>query len=630
MAPSIFSSVGIRSVTLSAYISWDSKSGGSHILKSLIRFLPFMTFIIGCVIALIIANADKRLDEDHAQASLERQALFAEIQFQDRITMFRQLLYTGYGLMAHDPEMTLDEWQHFVGALKLGASYPGLERFSIVKYVKESDIRDFVGRLEKQVPGFAIIPPGNRPDYMIMTRGLNLGNVDNLIGYDIGSNQSRRLTAELSRDSGDATLSPPVPIIAGQKEQDGPLSYIYYLPFYKGGILPQTLESRRDLILGWIGVSFSIEGLLIDILNKYRNLDIEVHDIASNGKETLIFDSDIVNGYDANIGRNPAFKHTSTLSFGGRQWQMTVATTPDLEQQMVSNGPLKILIIGGFAALMMGIVVELLLRGRQRAYALAQAMTTAHRKSEQRYRGLVNAQRDMVVRLTSTGTLTFINDNVVKILEKSFEKIVDTNWYRYFTDDDVNAAAQAVNSVASGEHDRFLIKNRVVTAQGQRWYAWDGCSIHGDDGAVLEIQATGRDITDLMNHEAQLQSALLAAEQANIKLLASNIQMLTTLSNIIALRDSDTFHHNLRVMIYSYYMAVDMNQSVDAIRNLLKGALLHDIGKIGISDNILLKQGKLTPDEFETIKTHVTIGRDFVRDAVWLERVPIRLHSRSF
>jgi HD-GYP domain-containing protein (c-di-GMP phosphodiesterase class II) len=65
-------------------------------------------------------------------------------------------------------------------------------------------------------------------------------------------------------------------------------------------------------------------------------------------------------------------------------------------------------------------------------------------------------------------------------------------------------------------------------------------------------------------------------------------------------------------------MAMDMNQGVAAIRSLLKGALLHDIGKIGISDNILLKRGKLTPEEFEVIKTHVTIGCNFVSDAVWL------------
>ena len=48
---------------------------------------------------------------------------------------------------------------------------------------------------------------------------------------------------------------------------------------------------------------------------------------------------------------------------------------------------------------------------------------------------------------------------------------------------------------------------------------------------------------------------------------------------------------------------------------LFKSASLHDIGKIGIPDNILLKPGKLTPEEFEIMKTHTTLGRDAIEAA---------------
>jgi len=51
---------------------------------------------------------------------------------------------------------------------------------------------------------------------------------------------------------------------------------------------------------------------------------------------------------------------------------------------------------------------------------------------------------------------------------------------------------------------------------------------------------------------------------------------------------------------------------VDTIELLYKSAPLHDIGKVGIPDRILLKPGKLTPEEFEIMKTHTTLGRDAI------------------
>jgi putative two-component system response regulator len=60
--------------------------------------------------------------------------------------------------------------------------------------------------------------------------------------------------------------------------------------------------------------------------------------------------------------------------------------------------------------------------------------------------------------------------------------------------------------------------------------------------------------------------------------------------------------------------AGELNEGI--IRNILKAAPLHDIGKIGIPDSILLKKGKLTSEEFEIIKTHCQIGAKTLRGAI--------------
>ncbi len=102
-------------------------------------------------------------------------------------------------------------------------------------------------------------------------------------------------------------------------------------------------------------------------------------------------------------------------------------------------------------------------------------------------------------------------------------------------------------------------------------------------------------------------------------LLEANIETLEVLGSAIAKRDSDTDIHNYRVTIYSVRLAEAVGLSQDLIRTLIKGAFLHDVGKIGISDNILLKPGKLTEEEFEHMKRHVNHGIEIVEQSTWLK-----------
>ncbi len=104
-----------------------------------------------------------------------------------------------------------------------------------------------------------------------------------------------------------------------------------------------------------------------------------------------------------------------------------------------------------------------------------------------------------------------------------------------------------------------------------------------------------------------------------LALLSSNIMMINTLGNAIALRDSDTDEHNYRVTLYAIKLAQKLALNKKDIQKLIKGAFLHDIGKIGISDNILLKNNKLSEDEFSIMKKHVLIGASLVKESSWLE-----------
>ena len=102
-------------------------------------------------------------------------------------------------------------------------------------------------------------------------------------------------------------------------------------------------------------------------------------------------------------------------------------------------------------------------------------------------------------------------------------------------------------------------------------------------------------------------------------LLYANIEILNVLGSAIAKRDSDTDIHNYRVTIYSICLGREVGLSDDEMRSLIKGAFLHDVGKIGIRDNILLKPGNLTETEFKEMKQHVRHGLDIVSRSAWLK-----------
>ncbi len=93
---------------------------------------------------------------------------------------------------------------------------------------------------------------------------------------------------------------------------------------------------------------------------------------------------------------------------------------------------------------------------------------------------------------------------------------------------------------------------------------------------------------------------------------------LEVLGAAIDLRDSPTAGHSRRVFLYSIEIAKRLGGLEKQIRNIAMGAWLHDIGKLAISDAILLKPGPLTDEERQTMQRHAQIGYDLVRGIPFL------------
>lgn len=117
------------------------------------------------------------------------------------------------------------------------------------------------------------------------------------------------------------------------------------------------------------------------------------------------------------------------------------------------------------------------------------------------------------------------------------------------------------------------------------------------------------------------------------RLQSDNIQLFDTIK-VLALaldaRDNYTHNHSREVTEYAVSIAREMGLSVKEIEIIRDAGILHDIGKIGISDAVLLKPGRLTDEEYEQIKKHPEIGKSILEPVHCLaDKIPLIYHHHE-
>lgn len=122
------------------------------------------------------------------------------------------------------------------------------------------------------------------------------------------------------------------------------------------------------------------------------------------------------------------------------------------------------------------------------------------------------------------------------------------------------------------------------------------------------------------NLESQVQERTSALQEALGKIESVYDETIKALGAALDLRDSETEHHCLRVASFVLKLArkLGVNES-NRLKDIEWGAFLHDIGKIGVPDAILMKPGKLTEEEREIIRTHPVLGFRMLREIPFLK-----------
>ena len=152
--------------------------------------------------------------------------------------------------------------------------------------------------------------------------------------------------------------------------------------------------------------------------------------------------------------------------------------------------------------------------------------------------------------------------------------------------------------------------------------------MHLADGAMYWSKSHGKDRAFI--YSQAIDFALSPAEAAERNLRAGLVNTVHALARAVDAKDGYTHSHSQRVARYAGVLAVELGIDGEQLEMIRTAGVLHDVGKIGISDAVLLKPGPLDAGEFDDMKRHSELGRDIIAGAGMVEIATwvLHLHER--
>ena len=169
---------------------------------------------------------------------------------------------------------------------------------------------------------------------------------------------------------------------------------------------------------------------------------------------------------------------------------------------------------------------------------------------------------------------------------------------------------------------RKMVPVLMITANDQKQIRYRALDLGANDFLTkpvdkVEFLARAKNMLSLNQARKNLadHAAWLAGEvrKATKEVVDRERETVFRLSKAAEYRDPETGAHILRMAHFSFLIARELGLSVEDQNLLLEAAPMHDIGKVGIADKILLKPGRLTEEEFEIMKQHAVFGYELLK-----------------
>ncbi len=360
---------------------------------------------------------DRAEDRFHAQAEMIHHSI------SKRMTEYEMVLRGGIGLFAASEHVSRVEWRTYIEQLDIGRYYPGIQGIGYSQVVAPGDRAGHEKGLHGEgYTDYAIWPAGKRDAYtaIVYLEPFDWRN-RRALGYDMYSEPVRREAMQRARDSGQAAVSGAITLVQ-EMEQDRQTGFLMYLPHYRPGRSTKTVQERRDALLGFVYSPFRMRDLMQGIIgSEMPSVDFHLLDAGQP-----IF-SHLRNNQIRDPETRPLFDSTHPLQVGGHGWTLRVHSTPGFLTASERAEPIFVAVGGVAISLLLFFLIASLARRREKAEAMAAAMTTDLRESRELFRSLITHAPEAIIVIDENGYIELCNPAVVQQFGYAEEELLGRN-----------------------------------------------------------------------------------------------------------------------------------------------------------------------------------------------------------
>ncbi len=307
-----------------------------------------------------------------------------------RLDAYTAMLLGAAGLFAASDDVTRSDFRGYVARLELSRRYPGIQGIGFSRVVRAGERAAVLAATRREVPGFRFWPEQPEGDINAVLY-LEPSDAPNqfALGFDMGSEGNRRDTMTRARDNGSPAATTRVRLVQEEVISVEQAGFLIYVPVYRGGGVPHSIEERRAQLQGFVYSPFRADDLFTGIRRSAVGSQIEFDVFDGPAEQGLVL-------YQARS--NPAtarFTVQRSIDFGGRSWTIVLHGEEDVQS---SSQPAFALVAAGGTIL--SVLLFVVTRGEVVARTEAERTAEVLRISEEKLRAADQAKDEFLATIS--------------------------------------------------------------------------------------------------------------------------------------------------------------------------------------------------------------------------------------
>lgn len=421
---SVYTAILLLSLSLFAFIYSKVTQKKQVFVKTNLTVFGILSL---CVIGTISVTTfvDRSLNIE-AETRFKDQTTTATTAIQDRIEVYINALEGAKGLLAASDVVERKEWKAYVDSLNIQENYPGIQGIGYSIFVDPQDLTSHINTIRAEgFPEYTVRPEGPREQYtaIVYLEPFDVRN-QQAFGYDMFSESNRRRAMELARDTGEPRSSAGITLVQ-EIDDDVQSGFLIYVPFFDSEMSIDTIEQRRESIIGYSYSPFRardfVEGVLGD--NGIQNIGLSINDSTIISPETEIY-NDNKRKFES-VSNQSKFTDSKTIFVAGRPWVLNYSSSTNYGQTIYSLiAPMLVFVTGLAMSILITLILYTVISSRENAVQYANKVTEDLKQSKAKDEAILNSIGNGLIATDVEGNIILTNPAFTRILGWTAQEVL--------------------------------------------------------------------------------------------------------------------------------------------------------------------------------------------------------------